>query len=219
VFDEQSASETARTDVRVLAPQKALDLWATGDLLARAFVADPVLCQAEHDPARRARWMSLLYRALCRYALAAGGVEVIEGRAAALWLQNQTQPPFWRGLLYGSLRVMLALGWGPTWRCMKHEAWCAARVRSLGLKRYGYVWLLGVEPAAQRSGNGRRVLGAALEAMRTRNHQICILKTETPSNVAYYQQLGFELIDEHVVPSTQLRYWLFRRDLRVAFEA
>jgi ribosomal protein S18 acetylase RimI-like enzyme len=216
VYDEQNASEAARADGCAPELSRARDLFATGDLLARAFVADPVLCQAEPDPARRARWMSLLYRALGRYAAAAGGVELVGGRAAALWLQNQTQPPFWQGLLYGSLRVMLALGWRATWRCLRHEAWCAARVRKLGFERYGYVWLLGVDPVAQRAGNGRRALGAALEAMRARDHQICLLKTESPSNVAYYRGLGFELIDECLVPPTQIRYWLFRRDLRVA---
>jgi ribosomal protein S18 acetylase RimI-like enzyme len=76
------------------------------------------------------------------------------------------------------------------------------------------VWFLGVEPSAQRAGHGRRALSAALDAMRARDHDVCILKTETAANVPYYQGLGFEIIDERVVPATQLRYWLFRRALR-----
>ncbi|MEY2931295.1 MAG: hypothetical protein RL033_2044 [Pseudomonadota bacterium] len=188
-------------------------LSSTAALLARAFVSDPVLCYAEPDAVRRASWLSLLYRGLARYAVATGGMELVDGRAAALWLQNETQPAFWRGLLLGSLRIMLALGWRAAWRSMRHEAWCAARVRALGLRRFGYVWLLGVDPAVQRAGNGRRALESALAAMREHEHDVCILKTETQANVAYYLARGFQLIDEAVVPATQLRYWLFLRKL------
>jgi len=187
--------------------------WATGELLARAFVADPVLCYAEPSGTRRARWMALIYRSFVRYAAATGGVERVEGKAAALWLRDETQPSFWRGLRHGSIRVVLALGWRAAWRCLRHEAWCAARVRALGFERFGYVWFLGVDPAAQRSGHGQRALNAALEAMAAHGHETCLLKTESPGNVAYYVQRGFALVDEGVVPATQLRCWFFRRAL------
>lgn len=189
------------------------ELGSAGDLLARAFVVDPVLCHAEPDPLRRARWMGLLYRTFVRYASAAGGVDLVKDKAAALWLHDQTQPPFWRGLLYGSLRIAMAMGWRATWRCLRHEAWCEARVRALGFQRFGYIWFLGVEPQAQRNGLGRRAVEGVLEAMRARGHQICLLKTESRSNVAFYEGLGFQIADEQVVPATQLRYWLSRRSL------
>jgi ribosomal protein S18 acetylase RimI-like enzyme len=213
MLEKPGVNERPQAPVLVSERWGAAQVWSTGELLARAFVADPVLCHAEPDPVRRARWMSLLYRTFAGYAAAAGGVEFVGGRGAALWLQSQTEPSLWRGLLHGSLRVILALGWRAAWRCLRHEAWCAARVRALGLERYGYVWMLGVDPVAQREGNGGRALGAALEAMRARDYRICILKTETPSNVAYYRRLGFEVIDECVVSPTQIRYWLLRRDL------
>lgn len=71
----------------------------------------------------------------------------------------------------------------------------------------------GVEPDAQRAGYGSVAVAAATLAMRAQGHGVCILKTETESNVAFYQQLGFECIDDRVVPTSQLRYWLFRREL------
>lgn len=187
--------------------------WSLGELLARAFVADPVLRFAEPNAARRARWMTVLYGTFVRYATARGGVELVDGRAVALWLHDETQPSFWRGILHGSIRVAFALGWRATWRCLSHEAWCEARVRQLGLERFGYVWFLGVEPDAQRTGLGRRALDAALEAMRARGHRVCLLKTESAANVPYYLERGFELVDESIVPATQLRCWIFSRQL------
>ena len=213
-MDDENRDESSQAGLAVGKRPNAVQLRAAGHLLARAFVADPVLCHAEPDLSRRARWMDLLYRTFVRYANAAGGVEWVENKAAALWLQSETQPPFWRGLLFGSLRVAIALGWRATWKCLRHEAWCEARVRKLGFDRFGYVWFLGVEPGARRNGHGRRALEGALEAMRARGHQVCLLKTESRSNVAFYLGLGFQLADEQVVPATQLRYWLFRRSLR-----
>jgi len=189
---------------------------SVGEVLARAFVADPVLRYAEPDAGRRARWMAVIYRTFVRYAAARGGVEVIDGKAVALWLHDETQPSLWRGLLYGSIRIAFALGWRATWRCLRHEAWCEARVRKLGLGRYGYVWFLGVDPDAQRTGLGRRALEAALEAMRARGYRVCLLKTESPANVPYYLERGFEVVDESVVPATQLRCWVFSRRLTAA---
>jgi ribosomal protein S18 acetylase RimI-like enzyme len=211
MIDKQSRDEKVPSELTVAPTPEQLR--SAGDILAHAFVADPVLCRAEPDPSRRARWMALLYRTFVRYANAAGGVELVEDKAVALWLKNETQPPFWRGLLYGSLRIVVALGWRATWRCLRHEAWCQARVRGLGFERFGYVWFLGVEPEAQRNGHGRRALGAALEAMRAHGHQVCLLKTETRTNVAFYLGHGFQIADEQVVPATQLRYWLLRRSL------
>ena len=187
--------------------------WSLGEVLARAFVADPVLRYAEPDAARWARWMTVLYRTFVRYAAARGGVEVVDGKAVALWLHDETQPSLWRGLLHGSIRILFALGWRATWRCLRHEAWCERRVRELGLGRFGYVWFLGVDPDAQRRGLGRRALDAALDAMRARGHSVCVLKTESAENVPYYLARGFQVIDESVVPATQLRCWVFSRRL------
>ena len=195
-----------------LAPRVA-ELQASSQLLGRAFANDPTLVRADPDGARRERWLPSLYRATMRYALATGGVELIGGRAAALWLQRQTEPSFWKALRCGMLRIPLAMGFRAWLRLARHEAWCAERVRALCPANYGYLWILGVEPEAQRSGYGSVAVAAATAAMRAQGHGLCILKTETESNVAFYERLGFECIDDRVVPSSQVRYWLFRREL------
>ena len=188
-------------------------LQASSQLLGRAFANDPALVLADPDGARRARWLPCLYRATLRYAHATGGVELVGGRAAALWLQSQTEPSFWRALCCGMLRIPLAMGVRAWLRLARHEAWCAARVRALCAPNYGYLWILGVDPEAQRAGYGSLAVAAAIAAMRAQGHGVCLLKTETESNVAFYRQLGFECIDDRVVPSSQIRYWLFRQEL------
>ncbi|HKO89816.1 MAG TPA: GNAT family N-acetyltransferase [Polyangiaceae bacterium] len=188
-------------------------LQASSQLLGRAFANDPTLVRADPDCARRVRWLPCLYRAAMRYALATGGVELVGGHAAALWLQRQTEPSFWRALGCGMLRIPLAMGMRAWLRLARHEAWCADRVRAVCAPNYGYLWILGVDPTAQRAGYGSLAVGAAAAAMRAQGHGVCILKTETESNVTFYRQLGFECIDDRVVPSSQIRYWLLRQEL------
>jgi ribosomal protein S18 acetylase RimI-like enzyme len=189
------------------------ELRSSSQLLGRAFANDATLVYADPDATRRARWLPALYRATARYARATGGIELIAGRAVALWLQSQTEPSLWKAIWCGMLRVPLTLGLRTWLRLARHEAWCARRVRLLCAPNYGYLWILGVDPIAQRSGYGSRAVAAATAAMRARGHDVCVLKTETEENVAFYQQLGFECIEERVVPSSQVRYWLFRRAL------
>ncbi|HKO53992.1 MAG TPA: GNAT family N-acetyltransferase [Polyangiaceae bacterium] len=199
------------SNVEQLRPIDELSLVAA--LLARAFANDPMLVHADPDPRRRSRWLHKLYRSTTRYSQLTGGVELIEGRGAALWLQNQTEPRLLQAIFGGMLGVPFALGLRTWFRIARHEAFCTARVRLLCPLPYGYLWLLGVDPSAQGQGFGRLAVQAALEAMRARGHQLCVLKTETPENVAFYQNLGFECIDEQVVPSSGIRYWLFSRTI------
>jgi ribosomal protein S18 acetylase RimI-like enzyme len=198
-------------DSNVEQPQPVNDLSLVAVLLARAFANDPMLVHADPDPRRRARWLRKLYWGTARYSRLAGGLELIQGRSAALWLQNQTEPTLLQAIFGGMLGVPFAIGLRTWFRIARHEAFCAARVRLLCPPSYGYLWILGVDPAVQRRGFGRLALQAALEGMRARGHQLCVLKTETPENVAFYQGLGFECIDAQVVPSSGLRYWLFTR--------
>lgn len=197
-------------------PRPVSELSLVAALLARAFANDPMLVHADPDPRRRARWLRKLYRGTARYSQLTGGVELIEGRGVALWLQNQTEPTLLQAIFGGMLGVPFALGLRTWFRIARHEAFCTARVRLLCPSRYGYLWILGVDPTAQRQGFGRLAVQAALESMRARGHQLCVLKTETPENVAYYQSLGFECIDEQVVPSSGIRYWLFSRAISPA---
>jgi len=197
---------------RLASPNSELTLVA--GLLGRAFVDDPGIVFSDPLRARRERWLPQLYYETARYSRAVGGVELVEGRGAALWIESRTEPSVLEVFRHRLWSIPFAMGFGPWWRLMRHEAYCSSRVRQLCPKRYGYLWILGVDPAAQGQGYGRRAVEATLQSVADRGHEICILKTETPNNVSFYQSLGFRCIDEQVVPASNLRYWLFQRALR-----
>jgi GNAT superfamily N-acetyltransferase len=182
-------------------------------ILARAFVRDPVLRYSQPKAKVRSQIIGPLYETASRIAAAIGGVEILPGRACALWLEGRMDAPFLLGLRCGYWRLFWMAGPRAFLRLLRHENYCAARARKLGPKYYGYLWVLGVHPASQRRGWGASVLHCALRALRKRGHSTCLLKTESEENVLFYEKLGFSCIETMVVPPSGIRYWLLQKEL------
>lgn len=182
-------------------------------VLADAFAVDPVLRYCIPQEKRRSQVLPLLYEKTTRIAMAIGGVELLSGRAGALWLEGRMDAPFLLALRLGFLRVLWKIGAGALIRLIRHEHYCASRARKLGPKQYGYVWVLGVASASQGQGWGHATLGRTLDVFRRRGHRVCLLKTESEGNVVFYKKCGFTCIDTMVVPSSGIRYWLMQKEL------
>lgn len=74
-----------------------------------------------------------------------------------------------------------------------------------------YVMVVGVEPRAQGQGLGRKILEPILASARETRHS-CYLETAQPTNVAFYQKLGFKLLRSVKEPGSGLDLWTFRWD-------
>ncbi len=184
-----------------------------GNTLARAFHDDPVIRYAIPSQAVRKKVLPLFYEKLSRVAAMLGGAEILPGFAATLWLQSRMEAPFLLALRMGFLRLLLQMGPRALIRLMRHESHCAMRAWRVGPQRYGYLWIIGVAPVSQNQGSGRALLQRTMEVLRGRGHSICLLKTETESNVAFYQKSGFSCLETGIVPSSGIRYWLMHKAL------
>lgn len=68
----------------------------------------------------------------------------------------------------------------------------------LEAKRPRHDWILasvGVDPLFQRQGLGRQVCSAGLQQIAD-DGQTCLVETSEPTNVAFYRQLGFEVVEQ-----------------------
>jgi GNAT superfamily N-acetyltransferase len=184
-----------------------------GETLARAFETDPVISYALPRLALRVRVLPLLYEKLARVATTLGGLEILPGNAAALWLESRMEAPFVLSLRLGFLRVLWLMGPVALLRLMRHESFCASRARRLGLRNFGYLWVIGVAPVVQKQGRGRFALDRSLEKLQRRGHSVCLLKTETEGSVEFYRKAGFSCLETQVVPSSGIRYWLLQKEL------
>ena len=152
-----------------------------------------------------------------------GGVLEYTGRSGGLLYDPGVGSVLWRDAPYahmgplavatsGMWRVALAAPPSVWLRLSAHNDAAMARVeRHLG-RGVVYLCTLGVEPSLAGKGHGSRLLRRALEE-QARRWQTCVLRTEQPRNVPFYEKHGFERVEDFVVPASGLRTWVFSRSL------
>ena len=195
--------------VRLTDPQ----IPAAAATLARAFHDDPLMLYAIPDPAERARLLPDVYARMIRFGILAGEVYTTAGtlEGVALWLPPNAK---WTrenieasGMhetatligndAYQRYRDVVSREWNARERDITGPCW--------------YLFLLGVEPSAQRRGLGGALMRPILERADAKQ-LACYLETENQRNVAFYLKQGFEMIvNGQEAGSSGVRFWTFRR--------
>jgi ribosomal protein S18 acetylase RimI-like enzyme len=78
---------------------------------------------------------------------------------------------------------------------------------------YWYLRYVGVAPEAQGKGWGSAIVRAGIARAASHGCGV-LLETATPSNVAIYSRLGFEIMSEWDAPSGGPHFWTMVRPLR-----
>jgi ribosomal protein S18 acetylase RimI-like enzyme len=187
---------------------------AAGRVLGRAFFDDPLWVALIGDPQERQDRLSQMFAGLAKTTGAVGGVaEKTPGlEAVALWL-----PPGRRLGLWATVRSGLAL---PRF-VMTLPAW--ERRHMMGVLRemdqrrselmprpHWYLEAIGVEPDQQGAGFGSALVRAGM-LRADRDKAPIYLETETEANVAFYEHLGFDLVEKTVATDLDLPLWLMMR--------
>lgn len=76
-----------------------------------------------------------------------------------------------------------------------------------------FLELIGVVPEFQGKGFGGRLLTPMLDRLDQESLP-CYLDTEVEKNVAVYQRYGFRVLDDMIVPGTEVRSWGMLREKR-----
>lgn len=176
-------------------PSKARARREAVELLARSFHHQPHFIDLFPDPGVRSRALPHVFVALYRDALAHGRIDVAtrdgELLGVAVWYPPGTYPlSAYRQLaaLPGIARLAVAAV-GSLRRVLQFQA-SAARLHPE--QPYCYLAAVGVDPAAQGAGIGRRLLESGLARADAAGDD-CYLETHTPALVTWYQTLGFEV--------------------------
>jgi hypothetical protein len=181
-----------------------------GELFARAFQEDPFQSYIIPDPEERRMLSPQFFSELVRYGLVAGEVwstnECLKG--LAVWL-----PPRPPGCVHVDLledtgfnRLPSIIGEDAFGRFTSFLDYIAP-LRSRAVPGpHWYTMGLGVDPKHQREGDIFRRADA--------EGAPCYLETTHLSNVQFYINSGFEVVDHAVEPTSGLRYWTFRRNPR-----
>ncbi len=184
------------------------------DVLGRAFYDDPFIDVILPDlkkrdarikyPFRFSVTMGVLYGEA--YAIS----ENLEGIAVWLHFPNKfRQNPF---------RVMRCAFRTRPWRMGLKAAQKGLPMEMITEKmhkkyvpsEHWYLATLGVDPTQQGKGIGSRLIKAMLPRIDEQNLPL-YLETSTQENVHFYQRFGFNVMEKHTVPDTDMYIWAMLR--------
>jgi GNAT superfamily N-acetyltransferase len=189
---------------------------AAGEVLARAFVNDPLCVYTQHDREVRLSQFSWLFTQLAQEAAVRDGVYVNTRSAppdgVAVWMPPQTSEPRQEKAVWSEMDQM-AQRFGPEayrrfteafrhFEDVHHEYMAGP---------HWYLALLGVSPRSQRQGIGGTLLTPILQ--RADQQSIaCYLETFVFDNVAFYERRGFRVVEAGVEPRGEVAFWAMRRE-------
>jgi ribosomal protein S18 acetylase RimI-like enzyme len=187
------------------------------EVLARAFLNDPMSRYLVPDEAKRARLLPIFFSIQVRYCLRYGEVYGTRGLdGAACWLSpGATSPTLGRLArtalrIPGIRRVPFELGASGLRRYMDAERYSGAIHERAAPGPHWYLWLIGVEPACQGKGIGGALMQPVL-ARASAEGVPCYLETNNAANVAFYEKHGFRVVSDGEVPRRGLRVWAMLR--------
>ena len=181
-------------------------------VLARAFTRDPYFSWITGDAPERNLRMRMGWTGILRHA-AAGLRETWttdDLAGVAIWL-----PPG-RGAssFVDSLRMIPALARLTGWRRLREVSAAAEllehRRRAHAPTPHWYLSALGVDPERQGQGVGTALLRLVLDRADAVGRP-AYLETATGRNVLLYERHGFEVVEELILPRTDIRGWLMLR--------
>ena len=195
--------------VRRATLQEISELAAT---LARAFAHDPFYSFLAGDAPERSQRMQDGWSGILRFG-SAGLAETYttdDHAGVALWI-----PPGHRGPSFiDSLRMMPSVARLAGWRRLRVVANVIAaleeRRRHHAPQPHFYLSALGVEPARQGEGIGTALMEPVLDRCQ-REGIPAYLETATARNVLLYERLGFDVVEELTLPTTDVHGWLMLR--------
>ena len=190
---------------------RAHEIPALAAMLTRAFADDPFFAYlAGNAPERNQRmrdgWTGILRFGSARLAHTWTTDELA---GVAIWL-----PPGYRAPLLDRLRLVPEMARFTGWRRLRlagdaMEELEARRRRHVAGAHY-YRSALGVEPDLQGGGIGTALMAPVLEEC-DRAGMPAYLETAVARNVLLYERVGFDVVEDLILPKTDIRGWLMRR--------
>jgi len=175
---------------------------SAAETLARAFYDYPAFTYVFPDAIQRKDELPSFFRSIVAYGVlhaeACATSPTMEG--VAVWL-----PP---GV---HMSAALEIGKEPLRRIAHFGGFTNSVRRKHAPARHWKLENIGVNPELQGTGHAGALLRPML-ARIDREHLSCYLDTNRAKNVAIYQRYGFKVVDDAMVPGTEIRNWGMLRE-------
>lgn len=184
------------------------DIPTLSQALARAFYDDPVSRYLFPEDNRRAKRLERYFRFQIRTMFLPRG-EAWTTRdllAASLWMPPHDWPPTMAEGV-SQLPVLAILG-RRTGRAMRLMQVLEARHPRT---RHFYLGTIGTDPSTQGKGYGSALMRVVLNRCDAESLP-SYLESSKESNLSFYRQHGYEVVDEVLIPRTEAKLWLMWRE-------
>ncbi len=196
------------TNARPLAAEQKQQ---AAELLARAFQPDPLMKFLLPEDARRAQVLPWYFGKALNYALRHGEVYADpQMQGVTAWLPPGHHITTWGYIRAGFLPIELKLGRAGYHRLQANESYVDALHAAQMPQPHWYLWFVGVEPQAKGRGIGSALIRQKL-AQADDEGLPCYLETHNPANVAFYEKLGFRVLQAGQIPGSELKMWAMGR--------
>jgi GNAT superfamily N-acetyltransferase len=199
-------------DNSAVAPLDRSMVDAANDTLVTSFMDDSMVGWVFPDPAARARGLRRLNRVPLEYGQRYGYVRQSDGgRCVAIWIPPGEPMSPGRMVRCGMLGVPVRTGLRPLARFG-----AANGVMDRIHKRHmtGPHWellIVAVDPELQGRGRGSALVADGL-ARADESGLPCYLNTNTPTNLPFYERLGFTVLEQASLGKGGPPAWAMRRD-------
>jgi len=190
------------------------DIPVAASMFIRAYMDYPftLYLAARVDKADFDRFANIIYHYNFREGIRHGDVYApsanIEG--AAIWKDSVKHVNLLQSLRAGGWKVMRALGLKRMKLVFGLIEYCEKRRKDHAPKQYKHLSGIGVDPVHQGKGHASTLIRAML-AETDKIRLDCVLETQTESNVRMYQHLGFDVVDDSEILTTEIKNYIMVR--------
>lgn len=202
------------TDLSALVRLTKAQVKPAAEMMARAFQDYPLFVYFLPDASERKKKSTYDFQSLIGYGLLYGEVYAtspnLEG--VAVWLPSgKVSMTLWRNIRSGRLFMLFRLG---IKFFLKHRSF-GDYISSIHKRHAPFphwtLQLLGVDPVYQGKGYASTLLKPML-ARIDRENLPCYVETHNERNVPIYQHLGFKVVEEGIIPGTEVTNWAMLRE-------
>ena len=188
--------------------------WAS-EILEQAFYTDPLLTYIYADKIDEPGKLNWFFRATFRFAALYGECYSTAEKDGALMMLPPDQTKMTIGMMYrsGFLAAPFRMGWASFSRLMRVMDFAEKEHKAAAPFDHYYIMTVGVLPARQGMGVGKKLMAKALEIADASNMP-CYLETANKNNVPIYQRFGFEVVSDKEIPKGGLHTWGMLRQKR-----
>jgi ribosomal protein S18 acetylase RimI-like enzyme len=180
--------------------------------LERAFSTDPMFRWIFPDPSRRSKALRWLFRVPLDYGLRHGHVtQSHDGRAVTIWFPPDRPVTVGGMIRSGMLTMPFRMGFGPFAQFMGANAVMEGIHKKEVLGPHWYLLIVGVDTELQGRGAGTAVVKEGL-ARADETNSVCYLETSEERNLAFYERLGFVVLQSATLGRGGPTAWAMRRE-------